>query len=87
MLLLLLFAVTNGYISTLIMVRGVSDPVLKRHEVDVRVRLLAGDEHFADVSKDCTDCCDVSGILSNFWARLGLVRIFRSARYAALLSR
>lgn len=36
MFILLLLAITNGYVSTLIMVRGVSDPALYRHEIDVR---------------------------------------------------
>ncbi|GAA98152.1 uncharacterized protein L969DRAFT_46815 [Mixia osmundae IAM 14324] len=41
LLLLLLFAISNGYISTLIMITGVGTPELEQHEIDTAATLLA----------------------------------------------
>lgn len=45
LLLMLTFSITNGYISTLIMLRAIIDPSLEDHEVDVCAELLAILQH------------------------------------------
>lgn len=35
MILLLVFAMSNGYVSTLVMIAGVSKPTLRKDEIDV----------------------------------------------------
>lgn len=47
MLLMLVFSITNGYLSTLIMLAAIVDPSLEENEIDVSLTLLP--------SSDCAD--------------------------------
>ena len=63
---MLIFALTNGYASTLIMLAAVVEPLLEEHEVDVSYRLTVQRTYITDAYVlTLADCGDLHGLLSH----------------------